>query len=177
MSEEENISKTQLKKEMSDRQALGMQLTKLSTDTLKKMNLDADLLEAVVFYKKITANGALKRQAQFIGRLMRDIDTAPIEAYLARLKGDNAAHNAQMQRLELLRDRLLASDEAFTQLLNDEPDLPIAQLRTLIRNARKEKELNKPPKAFREIFQVLKQHYMAGSTDTESEQTSDSDDE
>ncbi|UOO88130.1 DUF615 domain-containing protein [Vitreoscilla massiliensis] len=159
MSEEELVSKTQIKNEMNDRQALGMQLTKLAPDTLKKIGLSEELLEAVLFYKKITANGALKRQAQFIGRLMRDTDPEPIQAYLNKLKGDNAEHNAAMQRLELLRERLIESDEALTELISDKPDLPISELRTLIRNARREKEQNKAPKAFREIFQLLKQHH------------------
>lgn len=159
MSEEELVSKTQIKNEMSDRQALGMQLTKLAPDTLKKIGLSEELLEAVLFYKKITANGALKRQAQFIGRLMRDTDPEPIQAYLNKLKGDNAEHNAAMQRLELLRERLIESDDVLTELIADKPELPISELRTLIRNARREKEQNKPPKAFRELFQLLKQHH------------------
>ena len=158
MSEEELVSKTQIKNEMNERQALGMQLTKLAPDTLKKIGLSEELLEAVLFYKKITANGALKRQAQFIGRLMRDTDPEPIQAYLNKLKGDNAEHNAAMQRLELLRERLLESDDALTELISSKPELPISELRTLIRNARREKEQNKPPKAFRELFQLLKQH-------------------
>ncbi len=159
MSEEELVSKTQIKNEMNERQALGMQLTKLAPDTLKKIGLSEELLEAVLFYKKITANGALKRQAQFIGRLMRDTDPEPIQAYLNKLKGDNAEHNAAMQRLELLRERLLESDDALTELISSKPELPISELRTLIRNARREKEQNKPPKAFRELFQLLKQHH------------------
>jgi ribosome-associated protein len=159
MSEEELVSKTQIKNEMNDRQALGMQLTKLAPDTLKKIGLSEELLEAVLFYKKITANGALKRQAQFIGRLMRDTDPEPIQAYLNKLKGDNAEHNAAMQRLELLRERLVESDDVLTELIADKPELPISELRTLIRNARREKEQNKPPKAFRELFQLLKQHH------------------
>ena len=159
MSEEELVSKTQIKNEMNDRQALGMQLTKLAPDTLKKIGLSEELLEAVLFYKKITANGALKRQAQFIGRLMRDTDPEPIQAYLNKLKGDNAEHNAAMQRLELLRERLIESDDALTELISDKPELPISELRTLIRNARREKEQNKAPKAFRELFQLLKQHH------------------
>ena len=159
MSEEELVSKTQIKNEMSDRQALGMQLTKLAPDTLKKIGLSEELLEAVLFYKKITANGALKRQAQFIGRLMRDTDPEPIQAYLNKLKGDNAEHNAAMQRLELLRERLVESDDALTELISNKPELPISELRTLIRKARREKEQNKPPKAYRELFQLLKQHH------------------
>ena len=159
MSEEELVSKTQIKNEMNERQALGMQLTKLAPDTLKKIGLSEELLEAVLFYKKITANGALKRQAQFIGRLMRDTDPEPIQAYLNKLKGDNAEHNAAMQRLELLRERLIESDDVLTELIADKPELPISELRTLMRNARREKEQNKPPKSFRELFQLLKQHH------------------
>ena len=159
MSEEELVSKTQIKNEMNERQALGMQLTKLAPDTLKKIGLSEELLEAVLFYKKITANGALKRQAQFIGRLMRNTDPEPIQAYLNKLKGDNAEHNAAMQRLELLRERLIESDDVLTELIADKPELPISELRTLIRNARREKEQNKPPKAYRELFQLLKQHH------------------
>ena len=159
MSEEELVSKTQIKNEMNERQAFGMQLTKLAPDTLKKIGLSEELLEAVLFYNKITANGALKRQAQFIGRLMRDTDPEPIQAYLNKLKGDNAEHNAAMQRLELLRERLVESDDALTELISNKPELPISELRTLIRNARREKEQNKPPKAFRELFQLLKQHH------------------
>ena len=84
--EDEWVSKTQMKKQMNDLQALGMELTKLSSDTLKKIGLDEELFEAIATYKKITSNSALKRQAQFIGRLMRDTDPAPIEAYLAKLR-------------------------------------------------------------------------------------------
>ena len=63
--EDEWVSKTQMKKQMNDLQALGMELTKLSSDTLKKIGLDEELFEAIATYKKITSNSALKRQAQF----------------------------------------------------------------------------------------------------------------
>ncbi len=114
--EDEWVSKTQMKKQMNDLQALGMELTKLSTDTLKKIGLDEDLYEAVVTYKKITSNGALKRQSQFIGRLMRDTDPAPIEAFLAKLRGENTAHNAFLQRVEQARTRLLADGRQIAHL-------------------------------------------------------------
>lgn len=154
--EDEWISKTQMKKQMNGLQDLGMELTKLSSDTLKKIGLDEDLYEAVVTYKKITSNGALKRQAQFIGRLMRDTDPAPIEAFLAKLRGDDAAHNAFLQRVEQARVRLLADDGALTQFMSDFPHADAGKLRTLIRNTKKEQEQNKPPKNFRALFQELK---------------------
>ena len=167
--EDEWVSKTQMKKQMNDLQALGMELTKLSGDTLKKIGLDEDLFEAIATYKKITSNSALKRQAQFIGRLMRDTDPAPIEAYLAKLRGDNAAHNAFLQRVEQARTRLLADDGAITQFMADFPQADVGKLRTLIRNTKKEQEQNKPPKNFRALFQEIKAVMEAGQSDASEE--------
>ena len=167
--EDEWVSKTQMKKQMNDLQALGMELTKLSSDTLKKIGLDEDLFEAIAAYKKITSNSALKRQAQFIGRLMRDTDPAPIEAYLAKLRGDNAAHNAFLQRVEQARTRLLADDGAITQFMADFPQADAGKLRTLIRNTKKEQEQNKPPKNFRALFQEIKAVMEAGQSDASEE--------
>ena len=167
--EDEWVSKTQMKKQMNDLQALGMELTKLSSDTLKKIGLDEDLFEAIATYKKITSNSALKRQAQFIGRLMRDTDPAPIEAYLAKLRGDNAAHNAFLQRVEQARTRLLADDGAITQFIADFPQADAGKLRTLIRNTKKEQEQNKPPKNFRALFQEIKAVMEAGQSDASGE--------
>jgi ribosome-associated protein len=62
-----------------------------------------------------------------------------------------------LHRLERLRERLLSNDEVLTELIAQHPGLDVQNLRTLIRNARKEKESNKPPKASREIFQVLRE--------------------
>lgn len=167
--EDEWVSKTQMKKQMNDLQALGMELTKLSSDTLKKIGLDEELFEAIATYKKITSNSALKRQAQFIGRLMRDTDPAPIEAYLAKLRGDNAAHNAFLQRVEQARTRLLADDGAITQFMADFPQADAGKLRTLIRNTKKEQEQNKPPKNFRALFQEIKAVMEAGQSDASAE--------
>lgn len=150
------ISKTQKKKQMNALQDLGVALTRLSADTLKNINLPEPLLQAVLAHKKITANSALKRQVQYIGRLMREIDPAPIEAYLARLNGSNVAHNAYLQRLEIWRERLLADDDALTELKTRQPELDVNALRPLIRNARKEQAAGKPPRAFRALFQQLR---------------------
>ena len=144
---EEWVSKTQMKKRMDELQDLGMELTRLSDETLKKIGLPEDLMQAVRDYKKITSNGALKRQNQYIGRLMRETDPAPIRAFLAKLKGENRAHNAFLQRVEQMRERLIADDAALTEF---------AAIRTLIRNTRKEKEQSKPPKNFRALYQELK---------------------
>ncbi|WP_066567185.1 ribosome biogenesis factor YjgA [Snodgrassella sp. CFCC 13594] len=150
------ISKTQKKKQMDALQDLGVALTKLAPDTLKKIGLPEPLLQALLEHKKINSNSALKRQVQYIGRLMREVDPEPIALYLAKLRGDNQAHNAYMQRLEMLRERLIANDEALTILIDQHPQIDASTLRTLIRNARKEQAENKPPKAYRALFQQLR---------------------
>ena len=167
--EDEWVSKTQMKKQMNDLQALGMELTKLSSDTLKKIGLDEELFEAIATYKKITSNSALKRQAQFIGRLMRDTDPAPIEAYLAKLRGDNAAHNAFLQRVEQARTRLLADDGAITQFMADFPQADAGKLRTLIRNTKKSRNKTNRRKNFRALFQEIKAVMEAGQSDASEE--------
>ena len=154
--DDEWVSKTAKKKQMNELQDLGMELTRLSHDTLKKIGLPEELAEAVREYRKITSNGALKRQSQFIGRLMRDIDPAPIRAFLSALKGENQAHNAFLQRVEQMRERLIADDAALTEFAAAHPQADISAIRTLIRNTRKEKEQSKPPKNFRALFQEIK---------------------
>lgn len=154
---EEWVSKTAKKKQMDELQDLGMALTKLSDQTVKKIGLPEDLLQAIKDYKKITSNGATKRQAQYIGRLMRDIDPTPIREFLAKLAGDNQAHNAFLQRVEQMRSRLIEQDEALTTFIADYPHADVASLRTLIRNTRKEQAQNKPPKSFRALYQEIKQ--------------------
>ena len=163
---EEWVSKTQMKKRMNELQDLGMELTKLSNEALKKIPLPEALYEAVREYKKITSNSATKRQTQYIGRLMRNIDPTPIRDFLAQLKGENTAHNAFLQRVEQARERLIADDQALTAFIADYPHADAGELRTLIRNTRKEKELNKPPKNFRALYQAIKA-VMSGDTAAE----------
>lgn len=153
---EEWVSKTRKKQQMNDLQDLGLRLTRLSNEVLNKMNLGEDLHQAVLMHKKITSNSALKRQTQYIGRLMREIDPAPIEAFLARLDGEDAQHNALLHRIENQRSALLADDAALTELMERYPHADVGQLRTTIRNARREREAGKPPKAFRALFQQLR---------------------
>lgn len=152
----DRVSKTQMKKRMDELQDLGMMLTELSSETLKKLALPEDLHQAIRDYKKITANGAIKRQRQYIGRLMRDVDAAPIREFFAKLKGENRAHNAFLQRIEQARSRLLADDAELTRFIAEHPHADAGSLHTLIRNARKEAELDKPPKHFRALYQELK---------------------
>lgn len=152
-------SKSQKKRDMNALQDLGVALIDLGKEALVKLDLPDELLKALLDAKKITANGAIKRQRQYIGRLMREVDPAPIQAYMDTLKGDNHRHTAWLHQLERTREELLASDEAFTKLLDEHPDIDIPELRQLIRNTRSERTSTKPPKHYRALFQYLKDLY------------------
>jgi len=149
-------SKTKIKQQMHDLQAIGERLTELSNDQLAELDLPENLLDAIREMKRITKFGAQKRQRQYIGRLMRDVDAAPIIARLEVWNGSSRQHTAWLHQLERWRERLLESDEALTELLAAHPGADGQRLRTLIRNAHKEKELSKPPRSYRELFQALR---------------------
>jgi ribosome-associated protein len=150
-------SKTKIKKQMHDLQDIGERLVALSSDQLKEVDIPEALREAVIEAKRITKFGAIKRQMQYIGRLMRDVETTPIMAKLDAWSGKSQQHIAWLHRVERWRERLLADEAALTELLADHPEADAQRLRALIRNAVKEKELQKPPKNFREIFQALRE--------------------
>ena len=150
-------SKTKIKQQMHDLQDIGEQLVALSKDQLKEVDIPETLRDAILEAKRITKFGAVKRQMQYIGRLMRDVDAEPIIAKLDVWGGKSHQHIAYLHRVERWRARLLESDAALTELLAAYPDVDAQRLRALIRNAHKEKELNKPPKSYREIFQVLRE--------------------
>lgn len=152
----EYVSKSAMKREVEALQDLGVQLIALSKGQLKKLNLPDNLLTAIKDAQKITANGAIKRQRQYIGRLMRDVDPAPIQAFLDSLRGDNERLNAWFHELERQRDELVASDEAVAKLIAEHRDIDIQQLRTMVRNARAERAANKPPKHYRALYQFIK---------------------
>lgn len=150
-------SKTKIKKQMHELRDLGKELTELGKDQLAQLALPESLRDAIREMKNINKFGAQRRQMQYIGKLMREVDTAPILARLDAWKGTSQRHIGYMHQLERWRDRLLESDGALTELLAAHPQADAQRLRTLIRNAQKEMEAGKPPKNFREIFQVLRE--------------------
>ena len=157
--EEEELppSKTKIKKQMHELRDLGEELTDLSKDQLAQLDIPENLRDAVREMKNINKFGAQRRQLQYIGKLMREVDTAPILAKLDAWKGKSQHHIAYMHQLERWRERLLEGDAALTELLTAYPETDVQRLRTLIRNTLKEREAGKPAKNFRELFQVLRE--------------------
>lgn len=169
-------SKTKQKEVMHELRDLGAELVELSVGQLKRINVPENIFDAVRECQKITAHGARRRQIQYLGKLMRSVDDEPIRAGLALLRGESSAETARLHRLERLRVRLLEDEAVLTEIAAQWPGVDLQHLRTLRRNALKEKENNKPPKNFRAIFQILQELDQQGAPAAE-ENTEESGDE
>jgi len=155
----EGPSKSELKRQMTERQKLAEVLAALSSDALKSIPMDEAIKTAIAETPKIKSFEAIRRHKQYLGKLMRFLNEEELETIQKRLdaiQGVSKAETAKLHFLESYRDKLITNDETFTALIEKFPDMDIQNMRTLIRNARREKEQNKPPKAYREIFRVLK---------------------
>lgn len=157
--EYERPSKSELKRQMNELQKLGEHLVAEPRDRVKRTPMPEEVRDAILMCQTITNHEGKRRQLQYVGKMMRTLneeEVAVIQRTIESWKGMSKAETAALHALERRRDKLLADDKALTQLLEEHPQLDVQQLRTLIRNARKEQAENKPPKAYREIFQILK---------------------
>ena len=133
-------SKSARKHEAQRLQNLGTALARLNDEQLARLPLSAELRDALAAYGRIHSHGALRRQSQLIGRLMRDEDTAGITGALDDIQQTSAlARNAHLQ-VERWRVRLLETDQALTEYIERYPDTDRVALRNLIREARRHPE-------------------------------------
>jgi len=153
---EQEISKTRRKQIMHGLQDIGEALVALPRDKLQQIDLPESLRDAIMEARRITAHGGLRRQLQYVGKLMRNVDVAPIQAKLDQWNGSHAEETARLHRLENWRKRLIEDDAALSEFLARNPTFDVQHLRTLIRNARKEAQQNKPPKSSRELFRLIR---------------------
>ena len=147
---------------MHDLQALGERLAALSPAQLALVPMPDDLREALVDSRTITKHEARRRHLQFIGRLMRDVDAAPMREVLARWDGQSASATRALHAVERWRDRLLDDDQAFTDFARQHPGADLQAIRTAIREARKTRRTddgaaaNRGSRHFRELFRLLR---------------------
>lgn len=155
--DDEEISKSQRKRDMTALQKLGMTLVALKSSQIEQLNLPEALFDAVVEAKRLTKNEAIRRQMQFIGRIMRSVDAEPIQMQIDAWNGLNDQESAKQHQLERWRDRLVADDGALAEFIAQFPNSDAQQLRTLIRNTRKEQLAKKPPAHYRALFRMLRE--------------------
>jgi ribosome-associated protein len=149
-------SKTQRKRAMAELQALGVRLVALNPDQLATVALPEALRAAVVEAKRIRSREARRRQLQYIGRLMRDVDPEPIRARLQAWDGQSSEATAAHHRTERWRERLLEEDDALTEFAREHPRADLQRLRACLREARKERLAGRDLRNFRALFRLIR---------------------
>ena len=156
MSKRAPISKTQRKHQVTALQELGAELVELSAEQLAEMDLPERLRDAVIDARRMTRFEARRRQLQYIGKLMRNVDAEQIRAALALLHAPSSRQSALHKRIESWRRRLLAEATALTDLLREYPQADVEHLRSLIRDAIQERDARRPPRSYRVLYHVLR---------------------
>jgi ribosome-associated protein len=152
-------SKTRLKQHSHDLQKLGMALADLPDARLAALELPERLIDALVQYRSTRSHEGRRRQLQFVGKLMREVDDAPLREAVAESRLGSARDTLLLHEAERWRDALLADDEALTLWLREHADCDAQRLRSLVRAARREAALppeRRNPRSSRELFQFIR---------------------
>ena len=149
-------SKSQRKRDVHALQDLGTELVELSASQLAQFNLPERLVAAIAEAQRIRNFEGRRRQMQFIGKLMRDIEPAPIRARLDMLRGIALESTTLQHQVEGWRERLLVEDDALTLFADEYPQGDLQRLRSLISSVRRDRENARPPKKYRELFRALR---------------------
>jgi ribosome-associated protein len=155
-SDGERPSKTQRKKEVTALQALGVELAKLKDEQLAAIDLPERLRDAVLDARRISSFEGRRRQMQYIGKIMRTVDAAPIRAALDALQAGPRRETVLHKRAEAWRERLLADEAALAEFAREHPRADARQLQALLSAALRERETGHPPRVFRELYQTLR---------------------
>ena len=166
---DERPSKSQRKRDVLELQKLGVQLVDLNAAQLAQFDLPERLAEAIAEEQRIRDFEGRRRQMQFIGKLMREIEPAPIRARLDHIKGIAHESTAQQHLVERWRERLLAEEDALTLFANEYPQSDLQRLRSLIASVKRDRANSRPPKNYRELFRAVRDviapaHHSGGDT-------------
>lgn len=153
-------SKTALKQQAHEVQKLGLALSQLPPERRALTAMPEELREGIEIYLKIRSNEAKRRQLQFIGKVLRGVDTEPLQAAVDAFAQGKAADAESLHKIERWRDDLIEDDTALTRWMETFPDSDVQHLRSLIRAARKEGAAQDPgerqPKSYRELFRLIR---------------------
>ena len=147
-------SKTQLKKEADDIQQFGIEISNLPNHKIKELSLSDEIIEAIIFYKEIKKNSAKRRQAQFLGKLLRDFDLSNVTQEMGTIKAFSRLQVKFEHEAELWRDKLINDQSALNEYINEfQPDL--TNLNQTINAARKEFQSDKKSKNYRNLYRII----------------------
>jgi len=152
--EEHLKSKTQLKKEADDVQTLGVEIAQLPKQKITSLSLPDDAKEAIIFYQNIKKNSAKRRQAQYIGKILRGLDLSQVIEELNVIKNISKLRIKLEHEAERWREKLISSPAALDEFINQyQPD--ISNLNQTISNARKESLADKKSKNYRNLYRLI----------------------
>ncbi len=152
------VSKSQRKREAHELLGLAKKIILMPDSRLKRLPLDPTLRAEINFARSIRSHGARKRQLMTVAKMIRRLDTEPLLDAVNNIDKKNRQQTARQHHIEAWRNTLIAgTDIELSKLLEQTPDLNAQTLRQLIRNAKKEAKLNKPPAAARKLFKLLRE--------------------
>jgi len=149
-------SKSQVKRDCQNLIDLGEEILKLKKEEILSLDLPDELEEAVTTALKIKSRSGLKRQRQYIGKLLRSVANEDIESKVRKIQHRHDTNTAQFKRLEKWRDNLIENDKnTLNEIISRHPEVDRQHINQLIRAAHKEKQSEKPPAASRKLFKYL----------------------
>lgn len=153
-------SKTKMKAESQALQVLGKEVSELSAARLAAIDMPEILRDAIALYQRTKTHEGKRRQFQYIGKLMRGVDEAPLREAVAAARLGSAHDTWRLHEAERWREALIADDDALTRWLAEHPDCDTQHLRSLVRAARRDAAGMTPeqrqPRSYRELFQYLR---------------------
>ena len=156
--EEEWISKSQRKRDCDALQKISDRLLKLKPEELVLIDLPDELKDALHEAQRIHSNSALKRQRQYLGKIMRTCDSDHIENQLNNVIHRNDTNTAHFKKIERWRDRLIENDkQVLGEIIRQHPALDRQHVHNLVRQAAKEASAEEPPSASRKLFKYLRE--------------------
>ena len=155
--DDQPVSKSQRKRDALALQALADEMVRLSPTELASVPLPVKLRDGVTGARELS-RGAYRRQVRYLGRLLRELDVAPIRSAVDAHRSTSHEDKARLKRLERWRERLMEEgDAAVAELLDEYAHADPQQLRQLLRNARKEHAAGRPPRSVRQLFRFLRE--------------------
>ena len=152
------ISKTELKKDSKKIQEFGRRISELTINNIEAFKFPSNIYEATIDLKNIKSNSAKKRQVQYLGKLLREIDLTDAFITMKQLKVSSQKEIQKNHIIEDWRDKLLSNNDSITQFVDEYPKIDRQSLRQTISNAQKD---NKSPKYSRQLFKLIKDIIMA----------------
>ena len=150
------VSKTELKKDSKKIQQFGRKISELTINNIEAFKFPLNIYEAVIGLKNLKSNSAKKRQVQYLGKLLREIDLTDAFLVMKQLKVSSQKEIQRNHIIEGWRDKLLSNNNSITEFVDEYPKIDRQSLRQTISNAQKEKKGNKPLKYSRQLFKLIK---------------------